>query len=89
MESKLTGTAGLVTGASSGVGAASARRLADHGASVVRVAPGWIVQGSGDAGVSSVTRNTTLPVPPARTGRKGRKPSSAFVQVEATYSPSA
>lgn len=24
-------------------------------------------------------------VPPARTGQKGRKPSSAFVQVEATY----
>jgi len=26
-----------------------------------------------------------LPVPPARTGRKGRKPSSAFVQVGGTY----
>jgi hypothetical protein len=27
----------------------------------------------------------TTPVPPARTGRKGRKPASALLQVEATY----
>jgi hypothetical protein len=26
-----------------------------------------------------------LSVPPAGTGRKGRKPASAFMQVEATY----
>jgi hypothetical protein len=26
-----------------------------------------------------------LPVPPARTERKGRKPATAFVQVEGTY----
>ena len=38
MESKLTGTAALVTGASSGIGAASARRLAEHGAAVALVA---------------------------------------------------
>jgi NAD(P)-dependent dehydrogenase (short-subunit alcohol dehydrogenase family) len=32
MTANLTGTAALVTGASSGIGAATARRLADHGA---------------------------------------------------------
>jgi NADP-dependent 3-hydroxy acid dehydrogenase YdfG len=38
MESELTGTAALVTGASSGIGAATARRLAAHGAAVALVA---------------------------------------------------
>jgi NADP-dependent 3-hydroxy acid dehydrogenase YdfG len=38
MGSNLTGTAALVTGASSGIGAATARQLADHGAAVALVA---------------------------------------------------
>ena len=38
MESNLAGTAALVTGASSGIGAATARQLADHGAAVALVA---------------------------------------------------
>ena len=36
--------------------------------------------------VSGDGASSLLSVPPARTGRKGRKPASAFVQVEATYS---
>jgi len=38
MESALTSTAALVTGASSGIGAATARRLAERGACVALVA---------------------------------------------------
>jgi NADP-dependent 3-hydroxy acid dehydrogenase YdfG len=38
MESNLAGTAAIVTGASSGIGAATARQLADHGAAVALVA---------------------------------------------------
>jgi NADP-dependent 3-hydroxy acid dehydrogenase YdfG len=38
MKSKLTGTAAIVTGASSGIGAATARQLAELGASVALVA---------------------------------------------------
>src|SRR5438105_14213766 len=38
MRTELTGTAALVTGASSGIGAATARRLATHGAAVALVA---------------------------------------------------
>ena len=38
MEGKLTGTAAIVTGASSRIGAVTARQLADHGASVALVA---------------------------------------------------
>ena len=37
MESNLTGTVALVTGASSGIGATTARHLADHGACVALV----------------------------------------------------
>ena len=38
MTSTLSGTVAVVTGASSGIGAATARRLADHGACVALVA---------------------------------------------------
>jgi short-subunit dehydrogenase len=38
MEGKLTGTAAPVTGTSSGIGAATARQRADHGAAVALVA---------------------------------------------------
>jgi short chain dehydrogenase len=38
IESNLTGTVALVTGASNGIGATTTRRLADHGASVALVA---------------------------------------------------
>jgi hypothetical protein len=37
-----------------------------------------------DFACRSLTNRFVL-VPPARTGRKGRRPSSSFVQVEATY----
>ncbi|MCU1533134.1 MAG: sle [Arthrobacter sp.] len=74
MNSQLAGTIAIVTGASSGIGAATARSLAGHGASVAVVARrkdrlDTLVSGIEAAGGTAWLSKQTSPTAPRPSGR--------------------